>query len=252
MNPRIDRQSNNDGKLALVTGASRGLGRALAETLVGRGWRVIADARDGAALREWLAPLGEAATAVPGDIADPAHRAELARRAAAHGRLDLLVASAGALGPSPLPPLLEYPLDALDAVLHTNVTAQLGLLKTLWPLLRDTAAVITVTSDAARKAYPGWGGYGASKAALEQLTAVLAAEHPERRIYAVDPGDMRTAMHQAAFPGEDIGDRPLPGAAARWIVRLAEGYAPNGRYSVSDLVLRLGSEPAAASTGTPA
>jgi NAD(P)-dependent dehydrogenase (short-subunit alcohol dehydrogenase family) len=220
--------------VALVTGASRGLGRALTEHLSYTGWRVLADARHPADLTAALGGL-PGVTAVPGDVTDPAHRAELARLAAVEGGLDLVVNNASALGPSPLPGLAELDPDALADVLQVNTVAPLALLQALLPHLNPGARVLNVSSDAAVEAYPGWGGYGASKAALDQLSAVLAAEQPGLRVYAVDPGDMRTAMHQAAYPGEDISDRPSPEEVLPGLRPLVAGTLPSGRYRAADL-----------------
>jgi NAD(P)-dependent dehydrogenase (short-subunit alcohol dehydrogenase family) len=220
---------------AIVTGASRGLGLALARELAGRGTRLVIDARGAEALElahEELAARTET-IAIAGDVADDAHRRALID--AAGPELDLLVNNASVLGPSPLPPLAGYPLDELAEVLGVNTLAPLRLIQLALPRLRRGAVILNVTSDAAIEAYDGWGGYGASKAALEQLTNVLAAEHPELRIYAVDPGDMRTEMHQAAFPGEDISDRPQPEASVPGLLALIDGDAPSGRYRAADL-----------------
>jgi NAD(P)-dependent dehydrogenase (short-subunit alcohol dehydrogenase family) len=227
---------------ALITGASRGLGRALALSLAGDGWSLVVDGRDPAALDVAAAELRSAGAAavrvVPGDVADPAHRRQLALAAAELGGLDVLVNNAGTLGPSPLPPLAAYPLDALGEVLVVNVLAQLGLVQEVLPLLRRAGGrILNITSDAAAEAYEGWGGYGASKAALEQLSAVLAVEEPGVRVYAVDPGDMRTRMHQDAFPGEDISDRPPPEAAVPGLRRLIDGALPSGRYKAREVEL---------------
>ncbi|MGW4061396.1 SDR family NAD(P)-dependent oxidoreductase [Amycolatopsis sp. NPDC004747] len=212
---------------ALVTGASAGLGRALAAALVRRKWTVIGDARDAAALSAAARETGF--TAVPGDVADPAHRAALADACPSP---DLLVNNASALGVSPLPPLARYPLAALEEVYRVNVFAPLALTQLLKP-----AVVINVSSDAAVEAYEGWGGYGSSKAALDQLTAVLGVEHPDMPVYAVDPGDLRTAMHQRAFPGEDISDRPLPDSVVPAFLRLLDERPPSGRYRAADLLV---------------
>ncbi len=222
---------------ALVTGASRGLGLALARALAERGWGLVVDARGRAALRaaaEEIAGSGAAAvTAVPGDVTDAAHRAALASAAAGAGGLDALVLNAGELGPSPRPDLADFPIDALRRVLEVNAVAPLAVTQALLPHLRPRASVIAITSDAAREPYAGWGGYGASKAALEQLFAVLAAERKDVRVLIVDPGDLRTEMHQLAFPGEDIGDRPLPEARAPDIVALIEDPEAAGRIALS-------------------
>jgi NAD(P)-dependent dehydrogenase (short-subunit alcohol dehydrogenase family) len=208
-------------KTAVITGASRGFGLALARALAGEGWRVVLDARDADALTAH-APAG--AVLVPGDVTDPAHRAALA---AAAGDVDLLVNNASTLGP--MPSLLDYPLEALRQVFETNVLAPLALVQALRP-----TTVVNVSSDAAVEAYEGWGGYGSSKAALDQLTAVLAQEQPHLRVIAFDPGDMRTQLHQEAFPGEDISDRPLPETVVAPFLEALQ--RPSGRYRVSDLV----------------
>ena len=217
---------------AIVTGASAGLGRALAAALVSREWTVIGDGRDEAALRRASEEIGF--TAVPGDVADPAHRIALADAAGA--QLDLLVNNASTLGPSPLPPLVSYPLADLETVYRVNVFAPLALVQLLLPALSG-GVLIDVSSDAAVEAYEGWGGYGSAKAALDQLTAVLGVERPDLAVYAVDPGDMRTAMHQAAFPGEDISDRPLPETSVPAFLRLLDERPPSGRYRAADLLV---------------
>ncbi|HEY7223459.1 MAG TPA: SDR family oxidoreductase [Micromonosporaceae bacterium] len=221
-------------QVALITGASQGLGRALAVALRGQGWRVVLDGRDVGRLAAVRAELPDA-TVVPGDVTDAEHRAALAAAVADLGRLDLLVANASELGPSPLPALAAVPVDAVRAVYETNVIAPLALLQLVLPLLRDSdGTVIWVSSDAAVEAYPGWGAYGSSKAALDHLSAVLAVEEPELRSYAVDPGDMRTEMHQRAFPGEDISDRPLPEEVVPSVLRLVQARPPCGRYRAAD------------------
>lgn len=217
---------------ALITGASRGLGLALARALAEQGWALIISARGADALAAARAELASQTVvrALPGDVADPAERRALASAAAELGGVDLLVNNASILGPSPQPALLDYPLDVLEQVFRTNVIAPLGMLQSLRAALKSDARVINITSDAAVEPYPGWGGYGSSKAALEQLSAVLAAERPDLRIYWVDPGDMRTQMHQEAFPGEDISDRPLPEASVPGLLALIAGQRPSGRY----------------------
>lgn len=221
----------------MITGASAGFGRAVAVALASRGWDLILTARGGERLERVRAATG--ATAVPGDIADPDHLAELARVVGA-GRLDLVVNNASALGPSPLPALERYPLEDLVTVLETNVVAPLAVLQRTLPALRATGGtVVNISSDAASGAYEGWGGYGASKAALDQLTNVLAAEQPDLRVYAFDPGDMRTDMHQAAFPGEDISDRPEPETVVPALLHLLETRPPSGRYVASELPVTL-------------
>jgi NAD(P)-dependent dehydrogenase (short-subunit alcohol dehydrogenase family) len=219
-------------KVGIVTGASRGLGAALSHALVDRGWRIVVDARDGEALRrEWGYPPHD--VVVAGDVTDPAHRARLVE--AAGGSIDLLVNNASTLGPSPLPPLAEYALDELRRVYEVNVLAPLALVQLALPRLAPRARIVNVTSDAAVEAYAGWGGYGSSKAALERLTAVLGVEQPGLLVYSVDPGDMRTQMHQEAFPGEDISDRPSPEESVPGLLTLIEGDLPSGRYRARDL-----------------
>jgi len=223
--------------IALITGASRGLGRAAAHTLAQRGWSLIVDARRAADLTGAMRGLADV-VAVPGDVTDPGHRARLAEVASRAGRLDVLVNNASRLGPSPQPPLASYPLDELGRVYDTNVFAPLALIQLLAvPLTAAAGAVVNVSSDAATEAYPGWGGYGSAKAALDQITAVLAAEQPALRCYAFDPGDMRTDMHQQAFPGEDISDRPEPEAVVPALLRLLDERPPSGRYGASDLTV---------------
>ena len=221
---------------AIVTGASRGLGLALATELARRDWRLVVDARgedELEAARGRLAALTEV-VALPGDMSSEAHRRALV--AAAGPRIELVVNNAGGLGPSPLPPLESYPLAELEALYRVNVLAPLRLFQLARPLLSERAAILNVTSDAAVEAYEGWGGYGSSKAALDQLTTVLAAEQPDLRVYAVDPGDMRTRMHQDAFPGEDISDRPPPEESVPGLLALIEGELPSGRYRAAELV----------------
>jgi NAD(P)-dependent dehydrogenase (short-subunit alcohol dehydrogenase family) len=213
---------------AIVTGASRGLGLALARALAERTWRLVIDAREEAPLRTAADELG--AIAIPGDVADAAHREALV---AAAGPVDLLVNNASVLGPSPQPPLADYPLDVLEHVYRVNVLAPLALFQLA--SFAPGARVINVTSDAGSEAYEGWGGYGSSKAALEQLSAILAIEHPGLRVYAVDPGDMNTRMHQEAFPGEDISDRPPPQDSVPGLLELIEGDRASGRYRAAEL-----------------
>jgi NAD(P)-dependent dehydrogenase (short-subunit alcohol dehydrogenase family) len=226
--------------VAVVTGASRGLGRALAGALAAAGYSLIIDARDGVALAAAAAELasspGWRATAIAGDIADPAHRAALAAAAADLGGARLLVNNAGTLGVSPLPALADYPADQLLTAFGVNVVAPIALTQLLLPDLRRLGgAVLNVTSDAAVEAYAGWGGYGAAKAALEQASKVLAAEESAVRVWWVDPGDLRTRMHQEAFPGEDISDRPWPETVTPAFLRLITERMPSGRYRAADL-----------------
>jgi NAD(P)-dependent dehydrogenase (short-subunit alcohol dehydrogenase family) len=217
----------------IVTGASRGLGAALTHALVDRGWRVVVDARDGEALRREWGYRSHDVVVIAGDVADLMHRRALVE--AAGDSIDLVVNNASTLGPSPQPALAEYPLEELRRVFEVNVVAPLALVQLALPQIAPGACIINITSDAAVEAYEGWGGYGSSKAALEQLTAVLAVEHPELRVYAVDPGDMRTQMHQDAFPGEDISDRPSPEESVPGLLALIEGDLPSGRYRARDL-----------------
>jgi NAD(P)-dependent dehydrogenase (short-subunit alcohol dehydrogenase family) len=223
---------------AIITGASRGLGLELARALAARGRRLVIDAREPAALEAARAELAATTdvVALAGDVADPAHRRALAE--AAGSDLGLLVNNASILGPSPQPPLATYPLDVLETVYRVNVLAPLALAQLAIAVMAPGARIVNVTSDAAVEAYEGWGGYGSAKAALEQLTAVLAAEHPALRIYAVDPGDMNTRMQQEAFPGEDISDRPPPRESVPGLLALVEDDLPSGRYRASELGVR--------------
>lgn len=224
-------------RTVLISGASRGLGLALARQLAERGWQLIIDARNGQALKAIQKELAHLTfvTAIAGDVADPAHRRALAVAARAAGGLDAVVNNASMLGPSPQPELLDYPLEMLEQVYRVNVLAPLGLLQAVRSELKPEARIINITSDAGVEAYPGWGGYGSSKAALEQLSAILAAENPQWRVYWVDPGDMRTQMHQEAFPGEDISDRPLPEESVPGLIELLERDRPGGRYKAREL-----------------
>jgi len=224
-------------RTALITGASRGLGLALASRLAGERWKLIIDARGAQALESVRAELAEKTEimAIPGDVTNPAHYEALAEAARAAGGLDALVNNASILGPSPQPHLLDYPLDALIEVYLTNTVAPLALIQALRKLLHPNACIINVTSDAGIEQYEGWGGYGSSKAALEQLSNVLAAEQPNWRVYWVDPGDMRTDLHQLAFPGEDISDRPLPEVSVPGLLALLTGNLPSGRYRAREV-----------------
>lgn len=223
---------------ALITGASRGLGLALAQALAEKGWHLIINGRNKTTLQAAYKKLSDLTqvTAVPGDVSDAAHRQALAVAAQAAGGLDAVINNASILGPSPQPALLDYPLEVLAEVYQVNVIAPLAILQALRPHLKSEARLINVTSDAAIEAYPGWGGYGSSKTALEQISAVLAVENPEWHIYWVDPGDMRTQMHQEAFPGEDISDRPLPEVSVPAFLTLLEGDWTNGRYQAAELL----------------
>jgi NAD(P)-dependent dehydrogenase (short-subunit alcohol dehydrogenase family) len=234
--------------VALITGASRGLGEALARGLADARWRLVIDARGARDLERVAADLRKATeiAAIAGDITDPAHRTELITAARRLGGLDLLVNSASTLGPSPLPRLADFPLDGLRHILEVNVIAQLALIQEALPLLRTGhASVLDITSDAAVEAYEGWGGYGAAKSAFEQLSHVLAAEEPSLRVWWVDPGDMRTRMHQEAFPGEDISDRPEPSTVVPSLMRLIWEQPPSGRYRAADFPVGTTSAPAA-------
>ncbi|MEU7875341.1 SDR family oxidoreductase [Dactylosporangium sp. NPDC049140] len=219
-----------DTRTAIVTGVSRGLGKALAEALAGAGWTVIGDGRT----LEPVEPAGHPnIRAIPGDVTDSWHRALLVETALETGRLDLLVNNAGILGPSPQPALADYPHSALRDVLEVNLVAPLALTQLALPALRDHGgAVVNISSDAATGAYPGWGGYGAAKAAVEQLSHVLAAEEPKLRVWWVDPGDLRTQMHQEAFPDEDIGDRPPPESVTPAFLRLLAARPESGRVKL--------------------
>jgi len=219
--------------VGIVTGASRGLGLALVRALAEREWRLVVDARGAAALERAIADL-EGVVAIAGDVTDPEHRRALVESAG--DRIDLLVNNAGALGPSPQPQLAAYPLAELARVYEVNVFAPLALVQEALPRFAPDAAILDITSDAAVEPYPGWGGYGSSKAALEHLTAILATEQPQLRVYSVDPGDMRTQTYQEAFPGEDISHLPPPEASLPGILALIEGSLPSGRYRARELV----------------
>jgi len=220
---------------ALITGASRGLGLALSRALIRDDWKLVIDARGAADLEAVARELGQLGdvTALPGDVSDPVHRRALVD--AAGERIDLLVNNASTLGPSPQPPLAHYPPAELQRVFRVNVLAPVALIQLALPHIPDGGTIVNVTSDAAVEAYEGWGGYGSAKAALEQVSAVLGAEHPNLRVYAVDPGDMRTQMHQEAFPGEDISDRPPPEESVPGFIALIGGELPSGRYRTADL-----------------
>ena len=221
--------------LAIITGSSRGLGLALARALAERQWALVIDARGARELERAARELGRVTevVALAGDVADDWHRRALVDAAGEH--VDLLVNNASMLGPSPQPPLGRYPLDVLERVYQVNVLAPVALAQQVLPRMPDGGAIINVSSDAAIESYAGWGGYGSSKAALDQLSAILAEEHPTLRVYSVDPGDMRTQMHQDAFPGEDISDRPPPEESVPGLLTLIEGDLPSGRYRAREL-----------------
>ncbi|HEU4494759.1 MAG TPA: SDR family oxidoreductase [Rubrobacteraceae bacterium] len=225
-------------KTALITGASRGLGLALARTLAAEGWNLIIDARGAEDLESARVELADLThvVAIPGDVTDDEHRRSLAGAARELGDLDALVNNASTLGPSPQPALLDYPLETLEEVYRTNTLAPLALIQALRHDLKPGSRILNVTSDAAVEPYEGWGGYGSSKAALEQLSNILAAENPDLRVYRVDPGDMRTRMQQEAFPDEDISDRPLPEESVPGLVELLTGDLPSGRYEARALI----------------
>jgi NAD(P)-dependent dehydrogenase (short-subunit alcohol dehydrogenase family) len=226
-------------RVALITGASRGLGLALARELAAQGWSLVVDARGADGLERARAELAANATvqALLGDVAEEPHRREIIEAAGHLGGLDLLVNNASLLGPSPQPTLADYPIDVLEHVYRANVFGPLRLVQLALPILRSPGGtIVNVTSDAATEAYEGWGGYGSSKAALEQMSNVLAAERPDLRVYWVDPGDMDTRMQQEAYPGEDVSDRPPPEASVPGLLRLIEGDLPSGRYRARDIV----------------
>lgn len=230
--------TDDPSRTALITGASRGLGLALARQLAAEGWTLIIDARGAEDLEAARAELAQLTRviAIPGDVTGEEHRRALADASREPGGLDALVNNASILGPSPQPALLDYPLERLEEVYRANTLAPLALVQAVQHELKPGARILNITSDAAVEPYEGWGGYGSSKAALEQLSNILAAENPGLRVYRVDPGDMRTRMHQEAFPGEDISDRPLPEESVPGLVELLTGDLPSGRYEARALI----------------
>jgi NAD(P)-dependent dehydrogenase (short-subunit alcohol dehydrogenase family) len=230
--------AEQDTRVALITGASRGLGLALARGLAREGWTLIVDARGEGDLEAARAELAELTRviAIPGDVTDEEHRGALAEATREAGGLDALVNNASILGPSPQPVLLDYPLDTLEEVYRANTLSPLALIQATRNALKPGARIVNVTSDAAAEPYEGWGGYGSSKAALEQLSNILAAENPDLRVYWVDPGDMRTRMQQEAFPDEDISDRPPPEESVPGLMELLTGDLPSGRYEARALI----------------
>jgi NAD(P)-dependent dehydrogenase (short-subunit alcohol dehydrogenase family) len=228
----------NISPVAIVTGGSRGFGRALSGALLDRGWTVVTNARRTADLDATARALNSPRLiTVPGDVTDPAHRAALIVAAVDAGPLSLLVNNASRLGPSPQPALADYLAADLRAVYNVNVFAPLALIQAALPALTaNRGVIVNLTSDAAVEPYEGWGGYGSSKAAIDHLSAILGAENPLIGVYAFDPGDMRTEMHQAAFPGEDISDRAEPESVVPALFRLLDTRPPAGRYRATDLL----------------
>src|SRR5262245_42023287 len=223
--------------VAVITGASQGLGHALALALARDGWTVVGDARDEARLSAAFAALpGNDHVAISGDVADPDHRLHLVAAAERLGGADLLVNNASTVGASPLPALADLDSATFRQVLEVNLVAPLALVRDLLPQLRRRrGTVLDVSSDASVEPYETWGAYGASKAGLDHASRILAAEEPRVRVYALDPGDMRTALHQAAYPGEDISDRPLPETVVPQVLALLRSELPSGRYRAAEL-----------------
>lgn len=229
-----------NNKTALVTGASKGLGYALAESLAHKGWNLLINARNAKKLLEAKNQLSQFTNviAISGDVRDELHLLQLTEAVQANQwQLNLVVNNASALGISPMPYLLDHSIDDLHIIIHTNMIAPISLLQKVKPFLADNATIINISSDAGAEAYENWGAYGGSKAGLDHMTTILGKENPQYRIYAFDPGDMRTDMHQAAFPGQDISDRLLPAEKAVPAINLLiENDFPNGRYTTSQLL----------------
>lgn len=228
---------NTNKRTALITGASKGLGLAIATALAKQGWQLIINARNAKTLRQVQIQLEQwtRVEAISGDVRDEIHLLQFPERLAQQNwQLDLVINNASTLGASPQPNLFDFPIEALHNIFHTNVIAPLSLLQKVQPYLRDAAKIVNISSDAAVEAYEGWGGYGASKSALDHWTAILGKEYPKYRVYAFDPGDMRTDMHQAAFPEEDISDRPLPAEiAVLGLLQLIGAEWESGRYQAN-------------------
>lgn len=219
--------------VAVVTGGTAGLGLALVDALVARAWHVVTDGRRPDLVEDLRRRHGNRVTAIEGDIAFRNHRDEIVAAVQDRGRLDLLVNNASTIGSSPMPRLADLPVDELDRVLQVNLVAPFDLVRALLPELRAArGVVVNVSSDAAVEAYQGWGAYSTSKAALDHLSRLLAAEEPDLRVLAVDPGDMRTELHQLAFPGEDISDRPVAAESVPALLYLIDA-APSGRHRVA-------------------
>lgn len=229
-------------RVAVITGASQGLGLELATSLAADGWSLVVDARradvldQATALIEAAAEGGAKVVAIAGDVTDADHRAALADAARSAGTVHLVVNNASTLGATPLPTLVDLDAAAYLRTFEVNVVAPVALVAAVADQLDDGATIVNVSSDAAVEAYDHWGGYGSSKAALDHATRVLAEEHPGWRVLSVDPGDLDTELHRAAFPDEDLSDLPGPEAAIPGLRRLIDGGLPSGRYRAQELV----------------
>ncbi len=232
-------KTNQVNKTALITGASRGLGLALARQLAKEGWQLIINGRNAQALKTAAEELSllTSVIAISGNVIDEIHLLQFIDAAEKTNGIDLVINNASTLGASPQPKLLEYPIEAIHTIFHTNVIAPLSLLQKVHKHLKTNAKIINTSSDAAQAAYEGWGGYGSSKAALDHLTAILAKEYPQYGIYSIDPGDMRTQMHQEAFPNEDISDRPLPEESVPGFMAIINGDLDSGRYEARKIAI---------------